>query len=1018
MFLRKLFVFFMMLLVIPAVFSFSTCSFTNQESDVCLKSYSGVNSIQLENNEKSLVDIPSVSLFLEDKKFVGVQQKLSNKEIGSYQFNTFNKAGIYTLTASGYTKTTELFTDSSASVVVDLYQPNAPAIPLTFSTSFSLMLEDENDVLHIEDINGNSLGTIIDDQTNSKKKTIDLSSVPVNTLIVFYITSQNGIPSSKVYRFYQGKDVNVDVSLEVSSVTLDSTLMDVVNKKYSNTVYSKYYFVSGSTSQSSGAVRIQGKLFPIVKGKFGGFVYLHPGTNTIEISSVSGKVITTHSIVYDDTRLYLTSYSLQSKVVSSSTASVSLSLSRPSDYLIFVNGNVISQGRVNLGETTLEFTDLVPGRNEISILLESGLRMDETVYYDVETPQISQVSFEEISQNGQLVFEIQDDLGVLPSSLSISIDGEDISSYSLISNYLVISIKKIDLLFGEHSITISGRDYVGNDFRYSGSFSVSNSSLVTFERHPDYFVLGNTIYVFTSNVEFSFSSPQPLAFKHILLDSFEVVSYEFETGTSGKIFVDFSGKSQGNFTLEFIDAENTVHTQKYSYVVFPSSSPSLFLEDVSFPNVEVDGVLYHKVQGYFNDETFNFINPYSLTISGQDALIFGNYFEVFVDASKDFDVSLEYLSGEMFSPLGVSSPFSTIDDTSLIVSPTSFGNVIQVENSEYLHELISYNGNSYIYTPVLNPSSLSTHVTGFLVSDIVFKQKDSSHLQSYNTVVSSGNLPPFAFIYEEDSSRYLIVSDREDEISSIIFSVNSSLGCSYSFGLYSKCRDITGFENQLITITDVENNSISLNLNDLGVVSSLDLVTEGSVYVSSLFENGNTIYVDGSFVVPGVVSNVQLNGFSCSFDSETFACISSKGNGNASLVVSYLVDDVPGEISKEISFESTSEVSEVDLTNLTNTILAENLYYYFGDGDVTAEFSLGSDAAVSLYLEGERVDITSFSAGNHSKQLPLELYLGNKDKKEIEVQLVAENDAGTSVSNILTIAYYKVKEFLFTISIF
>lgn len=1014
----SLYLFF--LLSIP---SYASCPFgiSNQNCEV----YSNGNGTII------LEDIPQNEITSAEVKIINknnIDLVFDSQNISPIQYqltNPIQHSGEYEILANGYNSKNEQIFSGSHSIVIDLYQPQPPLInPFLISSTVKGKGEQPGDKIIAYDY---TLSQIIATATVEENLsfTLDLG-INSPSFVSFIAKSQtSGIESVPVMRYVYDKKLPPYKYKEVSTITLREDIITTVNKINPQGVTSqRNFYVYGETQneEDGSLIYVNGQRVQIIENTFGAFIELNVGKNIIEIRSKSGEVKDSFEVNYDNSKFFFEEISLVKVFENSFT--ISGKTSTKDSFLVYVNGNYIADISPQ-ADNTFSFTGTSPQRSKVVVEFFGKDNSYESfiLYKDLEKPKVSSYHFNNLLINSSLLFSISDDVGLNYSSIKLNL-GDDIQlnpSYSF-GNFFVFETNS--LASGTYQYTLEGSDLYGRKVEGDVSNTIiidQNISNFKIQTENGNKVFGDTLFLKSNSFSLKLNTLDALAFKHILVDGKDLISYNIKNKNLIEINSIEVSQLEGTLEFEYIDKQNNLHKKTYNYIV--DSQPVILQIDSLVHNVR--GVSsqpesYVRISGSINHPLFDWSSFY---INGNSVPFFtsNNYFEAYVDV-MDFDISFSGLSitGNGFEnpqrtnilSLDTTKPviFSQVQNNSLVgLIQNTFPGYEEVISFENSHSKRSFLGNEFIMSLEQRPGLQEYFISG----------RNQFSLESYDSssIKLIDYIDPQALIVDKNTTYEVQIQGTHTSINSAILKdmdgnqVSTSSCDPYFYN--GECLLISpGLYNIELEDTYGNTNNFSLNIIDEEELTTLVGFEKVYFHGTNLKTSQKQTLLQGNVVTSKPIESISHNGGgNCNFDGINFVCLveNSIGENNHSISINY--EDDSSEESEDIVIIRDGEnplTLDVELTSGVQQF--GNNYYFFND-DVLALVTIGDSAVLSYYVNGEKVLLGEKNEGENVIALSLDSFIENKEKASLEVIFRAEND-DIKETSIFTLIYDTSKELL------
>lgn len=997
------------LFLLQIVFSQGCHLFLDRDSCYSVTS-SSFNEFNLENNE-DLVDFEA-RLYYKNSPSYSIP--LIVEDFTIKQQGALSIPGVYVLELTSYDKAGNSYMNE-LEIVFDNSIPLPPVVPTDLnSINGGLNIKGSVSKGNIEVLVEDSQGNLLDNQFSDNEGNFNLEVDNLNSvsLLNFYSVGTNGIKSEVVKRVVYpqrssyvdlGSSINVD---DLSSVNKNTVL---VGNSYDTT--DREFYISGEAQGDF--IYVNGIKTPVVNGRFGTFVHLNEGLTEIYLNGAGEERVV--NVNYFDIDFVFNKIDLPS-IVSQNQVEIDVDTNLNLGYLIYLNGEVISEEK---GDINLNLDNLREGRNIVSLKGPFGKVEERVIHLDVEEPRINLLSELNVATGSDLVFKIEDDIGLDMSTLELSIGGETFEggNIEMRGDYFIFSLDGFDP--GNYNLDIKINDLSGKSTTFNDNLVISNeiTSLLKIDINNEGYFLGDTFFFNSEDSTVTLTPTKNIAFKNIYVDDVDVIDYNIKPNYEIEINLG-DLNSSGEIELIYIDSSREEITDTFNYVLF-DEEPRFVLHGINSLFSNSDLILYGEiVSEHFNWDSLSFNSKASY-------LRKGNFVEVYLDNVVDKNLQIDGSDyGNNILSQNIGSLFGYSDNVDVNFEELSRNGVEGgfIVSSGSLINMYSYDSFSFKATNIYDSFNLPTTSRYGMRSAKLSSLAGGVKLDK-NDIITVDGFKPIPHLVEEEGNIFLIVdgtgSEVQRESMDLVVNGENVDDFSYcndkinSFGDNLLCVDfdLVDGDNLLINISDNAGNSIDV---DLPVSQRKNLnqffneIIESNIYISGTDKLVNT----QKSVIQGTYSGYDMTSISvdnreCEFDSTNFVCNVELKHGVNDLEVTANFPDAT--VTQEVQIIRVSDSINLEILNISGDGLfnLNNIYYYTG-GTLNIDFDSNSVDRVEVLVNGYSYDVDS---NINSINLDMDKVVSGFNEKELEVKLSGEDESGSKVeSNSFTLLYKRLIE--------
>ena len=933
--------------------------------------------------------------------------------------------GVYRATGTYEDLTGSFESLSNKNFVFDNSVPHHPRVPIFVYGDFTLNPQYHGDEVVIRDVDGDEIDTFVLSD-GSKEISLDLD----RPQLIRFETVRGNLGSGELMRYYYPEYPEYDYAESVGSVELDEGIMEDVNNVEGGESSRGDFFVTGSADAADGAiVYVNGQPIPVIDGEFGASVGLNIGENNIEV--LGGSNSQNYNVEYNRDKFDFARPMDIEKVITGSQATISGSVTRDEEFLVYVDGVYVETVSPSGGDFSIELEDIESSRTLLQLRGPDGARFDTVIYRSDDGPEIDSENFDIMRSDEDLVFRISDDVGVNFESLNVEVDGESFSRNDIdrFGDFYSLSLNNID--DGSISVEVEVENRAGQTSNYDKEIEIDNDSFgpesIDF-RNTDYEILGSHI-VFGSkdNINMEVEMGEPYAFKSLRLNDYDQSNYRIYSDNTANIEFEELYR-YGTIDLEYMNEDRETYTREYTYEVL-LEPPVMYVESASAPVLSEDSAPQLGT-GYVEDSSY--INKNEISFNGNNPIWFGDSFETYVSP----DVSNIGISGEDILGRGLQvEPTGNIDlgSSSNVISGgdgVRYGQVSRTNldmSNPHSTTYISYGGEiEYINSIVRDDMFISP------------SQQQGIRATRYEGVDMGGSVFTAFNLESLDSSKPRVyqLNDNPDYNRIIIDGIHSSVDeGSLNIegpGTYSSCGSgetwicrqfDTSIESFEIEVEDEAGNILSEEFSYSSLPSRSEVFVDEENYYFTRNVDTTTEgdeYIQGQYMAKGEVDSIESEFGDCYFDSYNFVCpvpLDYGLNEFDDFIIKYQ-DGTEDEIPNPPSINKTEE-PEITLESFSGDGVFDfgGTAYYFGSGEVQVEGYSEKEGIITIEVGGREVYVDEDSAGDFSYEIgsELEMEVQDYDYREMNVRGRIDSDEGKGTSNILDLIYANVRDVLVSI---
>ncbi|MCA9495640.1 MAG: hypothetical protein KC589_01755 [Nanoarchaeota archaeon] len=820
--------------------------------------------------------------------------------------NPFMDPAVYVLKVRAFNLGSLVF-EEKTEFIFDNKEPLPPIVPLNLqSDGASILVEGKTQfknskVVVLKADNSQAITGVSGDDGSFS---LNIPLVNGINYVKFFVEGKNGIKSQIVERMIiGGGKIELKKEVFVSSLNIDGNLNVVNGKTVKNgdgsyTTSKRNFYVSGSGFGGKGAQIFVNGVPAIFDGsKFGAFLLLNEGANLVKVKSGSSEK--SFTVYYDNFKFLFEDFRFY-RFVKNSASSFEGDVNYNLPFNLYLNGkflkSIVPENENFRFDLSAYSDQLVKGKNYIYLEGLNNQRINDVFYYDTESPSIEVLSFEETLNSSYFVFRVGDDVGVNFSSLSLVFDGGIKYDSSLIEVWGdLCRIRTYGLFAGIHDYQISISDFTGKDKTISGSVDLSASNVVIDSFYiQNGYDFGNYLFVKDQMQTIILTPSKNIVFKKIYLDGVDQINYRILDSGEVQLDIDFSDMLKGE--LKFIYYDNSKlkeFSQIYNYV---TSAEEAKLDLDYIYNAQTSQGRSIFVSGEISDSHFNWS---SLDLGYGIENRIGNYFEAYIEPSEFGNSNLHVLGNDYSSNgfdsnnyfysvlyMDVSVPQLALDNNNVLKDyiSGSFQNAVDDTRKEiYMYDGFSSLGNAvdvnYFDLPAQERFGLrSINMRGVESSKLTFTGTDAFSLDP---------LEPRVYLVRDGSGKYILLADGTlSEIVSFEISVDGSPAstswCDHETAVYSDCYEILD-DLQAATVINVEVVDKAGNVFNrdfrISDLSSFDSLTKFTDKSPEIYFNGNdflsnnpSVFLQGQIISSAPITDVNIDGRTCSFDDYNFIC--------------------------------------------------------------------------------------------------------------------------------------------------
>jgi hypothetical protein len=1017
--LKKLLVMFILVFGLIQV-GFSICEFELDEDNTCKRYYGGFEDLTLEISGE--VDVKSSSLEVYQNDIPRFEFLHTQENINTFSLdNALSHSGVYTLIG----ETNNRFGDQSAyseeEIIIDLYQPLPPSIDLILESSLVEGTGDHaGDRVFAYAADGAELSSTTVGEDGAFSFNLGLLSP---AYVSFVVESLNGLKSEPLERHVYVRERGQYIYDTVSSISFDIGTMNTVNSVLAGKTNKRNFYVSGGATAPDGTlVYVNGQRVQIQDNSFGAFVELNTGVNTIEVRSNYGIIGATFSIEYVET--FFSFEELLIQKVFENTFSLSGKVTTPNPFLLFVNGEFISEVGIQ-NDNTFDFiaTNVKGDKLLVELYGEDNTYESIVVYRDIESPSVISHNFQKIGIPSFLLFEISDDVGIDYSSISLELNSGKYLDYSQrFGEFIAFDIS--NLTQGNYNYELSGTDLYSRPLEgeTEGSFSVSTTldfDLVSTSGSVKTF--GSKIFSASESISLNLLTTGPIAFKHMYVDGVEHIDYSIESSSVVTVNNLKLQDTNGMVLFEYVDGQGVQYSKTFDYVVDMDKTQLNIDSITNYARPISDEVgSYVRITGEISDPHFDWNLFY---INGINPTFTSNfYFEALV---KVDDLNLLFsgsdILGNGFSQSKISSLFEQDGTTSEVIFEGG-------ENSIFGYLQSTFNGNEELVI-LENSKFKRTHFEdqfdisseqreGLQYLEILSRNQFSHNDYSSPFITIFDQTTPQVSVSEEDGFLLIDVDPTFGEIiSSVLISSGelvSSVSCESQF-FKGECLKV-GVGTYVLSVEDSYGNILE---SEIGPGVSLGYPQFNAIY----FQGTDTevtqkvVFVQGAVVSDESIEKVLIDGNDlCDFDGVNFICLGEASIGENIFAIELINSEDTSIYEEEVNITRPGENPlDLDVDFISGVYDFGNRMYYFGE-PISTSISSNQDAILSYYINGEKIIYGQINAGDTTLNLNLNTYIEGRDSASIDLAFKVENNDVRETS-IFTLFYDKTKELILEILI-
>ena len=1021
---RKLSILILVIFLFSINSVFAECFFDTYSND-CERFSTAFNEFNLDFDPQDLVK--NYSVFMYNKNNPSNRLILEKDGDSFRNVNPFTQPGVYVM---------EIRTKSSSNVVnttreefiFDNSIPSPPQLPLNLkSDTNSIILRgqaDPNTEVVIE-----SKATVEPNSQGSFETSISLNS---GYNLIKLNTRKDNLESEKIIRIIENDATS---EIEPNPYTSGSvTFFDLENlndRTYTESdtyiTSSRNFVIAGSLSGPNSnyvELYVNGeKTRTDQNGDFYHVVLLNEDLNEIKVQIGDLEEVVKVNYLNPKFKFNKIDYD---KIVSSSQVSFDVEVNYQLPFNVFLNGELTNSISPSSDQISFNVNNLKEGKNYLYFEGYDGELFFDLIYYDSQEPMIEEVSFSEIANSNELVFEVTDDIGLDINTVLFSLDGQDLDdkNFEIKGNFYIFDIT--GFADGDYNYEFSIQDHIGNTASKTGQLNIdSQNTLIERLRVNDGLLVGDKIFVDSGSQTLTLIPSRYIAFDKIFMDGEEQVNYEIKANGNVEISLELN-KQKGEIKFSFVNNQMEYFTQEFEYYT-DEEKPTIYLDYISFSQTYDKEPIF--ISGRIEDSYFDWD---TLKFNGQNYMTrFSNMFEAYaVPNNNGFDNLLisgrDVLGNPIENDIYGSLLYNDIEKVDISFEDYSRDTVrgTYVNQDTRVNQYITnYDGISSI--GIMTSENLKLPVNekyGLRVVNLLGYESSFKPIRDIDPTTIDPLKPKIYFIPANSVNETNIVIDGTlspvntqelnitlDGLEPVVIS-----NCSDRVSVNSICRTVENNGVLEVYAEDMSSNSNSKvfdgnydNINRTSNETYLEIYFEGNDKVT----NHQNYPLQGNVRSSSLIESISVEGESCLFDEYNFVCYTKLENlGPNDLEVEVVNEDGDREEKNEtVVFDP--EGLYISIQNLTNgQIYNVNGNYYTLDTEFDLVGNVSQDARITLLVDNKRI-LQGENVGVFTIPIDIGYNVAEKNYEEIELQLEAENELGnTTKSPPVLVIFNRVAE--------